>query len=57
MPVAEPITIVIMTGNDDNHDQALPFAEATGEFLAKILGMHVYVDDGHSGTTDYRPEV
>jgi tagatose-1,6-bisphosphate aldolase non-catalytic subunit AgaZ/GatZ len=53
----EPISIVIMPGSDENHDQALPFAEATAEFMSKILGMHVYVDDGHSGTTDYRPEV
>lgn len=57
MPVAEPITIVIMTDSDESHDQALPFAEATAEFMVKILGLHIYVDDGHSGTTDYRPEV
>jgi hypothetical protein len=51
-----PISIVILPGTDENHDQALPMAEATGEFLSKILGMHVIVDDGYSGSTDYKPE-
>lgn len=51
-----PISIVIMPGTDESYDQALPMAEATGEFLSKILGMHVIVDDGYSTTKDYKPK-
>lgn len=49
----EQITIVILPKDDSEHDQALPFAEATAEFMNKVLGMHIVISDGFGNTTDF----
>lgn len=47
------IIIELETPNDDAHDTALPFATATAEFIAKVLGLRVSVSDGYGTTEDF----
>lgn len=50
------VIIEIETPDDDSHDSAWPFAQATAEFLAKILSLRVSVSDGYGTTEDYPTE-
>ncbi|QGH76318.1 hypothetical protein SEA_DAUBENSKI_251 [Streptomyces phage Daubenski] len=47
------IILEIETPDDDAHDGAWPFATATAEFLAKVLGLSVSVSDGYGTTEDF----
>lgn len=47
------VIIEIDTPDDDAHDTAWPFATASAEFIAKVLGMSVSVSDGYGTTLDY----
>lgn len=47
------IIIEISTPDDDAHDSAWPFATATAEFIAKVLGTSVSVSDGFGTTNDF----
>jgi len=50
------VIIEIDTPDDDAHDTAWPFATATAEFLAKVLGLSVSVSDGYGTTRDFEGE-
>lgn len=47
------VIIEIETPDDDAHDSAWPFASATAEFIAKVLGLSVSVSDGLGTTEDF----
>jgi hypothetical protein len=50
------VIIEIDTPDDDAHDSAWPFADATAEFISKVLGLSVSVSDGYGTTHDYNRE-
>ncbi|AIW02507.1 hypothetical protein SEA_EVY_244 [Streptomyces phage Evy] len=50
------VIIEIDTPDDDAHDSAWPFATATAEFIAKVLGVSVSVSDGYGTTQDFGGE-
>lgn len=50
------IIVEIDVPDDDAHDIAWPFATASAEFFAKVLGMSVSVSDGYGTTQDYDKE-
>jgi hypothetical protein len=50
------VIIEIDTPDDGAHDSAWPFATATAEFIAKVLGMSVSVSDGYGTTEDFGGE-
>lgn len=50
------VIIEIDTPDDGSHDVAWPFADATAEFIAKVLGLSVSVSDGYGTTNDYGRE-
>lgn len=47
------IIIEIDVPDDDAHDVAWPFADATAAFIAMWLGLSVSVSDGYGTTNDY----
>ena len=47
------IIIEVAIPDDDAHDSAWPFATATAEFMAKVLGLSVSVSDGFGTTEDF----
>lgn len=50
------VIIEIDTPDDGSHDAAWTFADATAEFIAKVLGLSVSVSDGYGTTNDYGTE-
>lgn len=50
------VIIEIDTPDDDAHDSAWPFATATAEFIAKVLGLSVSVSDGYGTTKDFNAD-
>lgn len=49
------ITIEIEPSDDPDWDKAWPITLATGEYLAKVLGMPVTVADGYGTAQDFDP--
>jgi hypothetical protein len=47
------LIIEVVIPDDDAHDSAWPFATATAEFMAKVLGLSVSVSDGFGTTEDF----